>query len=118
MRGGLVQERSARSEVINVMQDLSKRLPMYVWLVALSQLTSRICHPHVETQRITQHILTRVTAQFPHQVRSIVALLQDCADCESRFCATGHTFAYAVLLICMQAWCASYRLLTHLCDTP
>ena len=50
------------------MQDLSKRLPMYVWLTALSQLTSRICHPHVETQRITQHILTRVTAQFPHQV--------------------------------------------------
>ena len=50
------------------MQDLSKRLPMYVWLVALSQLTSRICHPHVETQRITQHILTRVTAQFPQQV--------------------------------------------------
>ena len=65
-----MQERSARSEVINVMQDLSKRLPMYVWLVALSQLTSRICHPHVETQRITQHILTRVTAQFPHQVKS------------------------------------------------
>ena len=68
-----MQERSARSEVINVMQDLSKRLPMYVWLVALSQLTSRICHPHVETQRITQHILTRVTAQFPHQVSSTLA---------------------------------------------
>ena len=41
------------AEVTNVMQDLSKRLPMYVWLMALSQLTSRICHPHMETQRIT-----------------------------------------------------------------
>ena len=74
-----LQERSARSEVINVMQDLSKRLPMYVWLTALSQLTSRICHPHVETQRITQHILTRVTAQFPHQVNYLFLFNNVCS---------------------------------------
>jgi hypothetical protein len=63
-----VQERSARSEVINVMQGFSKTLPLYVWLVALPQLISRICHPHLETQRITQHILTRVTSAYPQQV--------------------------------------------------
>lgn len=57
-----------RSEVYTVMQGLSKSLPMYVWLVALSQLTSRICHPHEETKHLTQHILTRVIAAFPHQV--------------------------------------------------
>lgn len=64
---GAAQERSARSEVINVMQGFSKALPLYVWLVALPQLISRICHPHLETQRITQHILTRVTSTYPHQ---------------------------------------------------
>lgn len=69
MSWGVVQERSARSEVVNVMQGCSKTLPLYVWLVALPQLTSRICHPHVETQRITQHILTRVTATYPQQVQ-------------------------------------------------
>ena len=62
------QERNARTAAINVMQDLGKHLPLYVWLVALPQLTSRVCHAHAETQRITQHILTRVTAAFPHQV--------------------------------------------------
>ncbi|KAK9914842.1 hypothetical protein WJX75_001188 [Coccomyxa subellipsoidea] len=61
------RERSARSEVINVMQGFSKTLPLYVWLVALPQLISRICHPHLETQRITQHILTRVTSAYPQQ---------------------------------------------------
>jgi hypothetical protein len=70
-----LQERSARSEVLNVMQAFSKTLPLYVWLVALPQLTSRICHPHIETQRITQHILTRVTANYPHQVRSPAHLI-------------------------------------------
>lgn len=63
-----VQERAVRTEVYGVMQGLAKSLPMYVWLVVLSQLTSRICHPHEETKLLTQHILTRVMAAFPHQV--------------------------------------------------
>ena len=74
-----MQERSARSEVINVMQGFSKTLPLYVWLVALPQLISRICHPHLETQRITQHILTRVTSAYPQQVTHFLA--SACARC-------------------------------------
>ena len=57
-----------RTEVYTVMTGLAKSLPMYVWLVALSQLTSRICHPHDDTKHLTQHILTRVIGAFPHQV--------------------------------------------------
>ena len=52
------------------MGEMLRGLPPYVWLVALPQLTSRICHPHCETQRFTQHILTRVTQAFPHQARA------------------------------------------------
>ena len=63
-----VQDQARQTEVFPVMQGLVKSLPMYVWLVALSQLTSRICHPHEETKLLTQHILTRVIAAFPHQV--------------------------------------------------
>ena len=62
------QDRAVRTDVYTVMHGLAKSLPMYVWLVALSQLTSRICHPHDETKLLTQHILTRVIAAFPHQV--------------------------------------------------
>ena len=89
------------------MQDLSKRLPMYVWLVALSQLTSRICHPHVETQRITQHILTRVTAQFPHQVTQRSAASGASGSGWSYSCslAVYHMDRY-VLECCMQAPCS------------
>lgn len=50
------------------MQRLAKDVPLYVWLVALPQLTSRICHPHHPTQDMTQHILTRLTGAYPQQV--------------------------------------------------
>ena len=64
-----LQERTAQADVQAVMQRLVKELPLYVWLVALPQLTSRICHPHQPTQDMTQHILTRLTASYPQQVR-------------------------------------------------
>ena len=51
-----------------MMSGLIKALPLYVWLVALPQLTSRICHPHQETQGQIQHILTRLTCAYPQQV--------------------------------------------------
>lgn len=63
-----MQERAARTEVINIMSGNIKTLPLYVWLVALPQLISRICHPHLDTQKMIQHLLTRVTGAYPHQV--------------------------------------------------
>ena len=63
-----MQERTAQADVQLVMQRVVKELPLYVWLVALPQLTSRICHPHQPTQDMTQHILTRLTASYPQQV--------------------------------------------------
>ncbi len=63
-----VQERTARTEVINIMSSNTKTLPLYVWLVALPQLISRICHPHLDTQKMIQHLLTRVTGAYPQQV--------------------------------------------------
>ncbi|BDA43155.1 Serine/threonine-protein kinase ATR at C-terminar half [Coccomyxa sp. Obi] len=61
------KERTARTEVINIMSGNIKTLPLYVWLVALPQLISRICHPHLDTQKMIQHLLTRVTGAYPHQ---------------------------------------------------
>jgi hypothetical protein len=81
------QERKARTAAVNVMQGFAKGLPLYVWLLALPQLTSRVCHPHAETQKITQHILTRVTANFPHQVQGgrSCSFSQCCAACSELF---------------------------------
>jgi len=61
------RERAARSEVLAGMQGLVKALPMRAWLPALPQLTSRVCHPHPETQGVARHLLTRVAAAYPHQ---------------------------------------------------
>lgn len=66
-----VQEKGAQRSAANEMRSLVKTLPPYVWLVALPQLTSRICHPHRDTQTLMQHLLTRITAAFPQQARQL-----------------------------------------------
>ena len=67
-----MQERQAQTDVQAAMQKLSRELPQYAWLVALPQLTSRICHPHQPTQDMVQHILTRLTGSYPQQARSLL----------------------------------------------
>ena len=87
---GRAQEGKARGAVQDIMGEMLRGLPPYVWLVALPQLTSRICHPHAETQRFTQHILTRVTQAFPHQARGLPgARRQLCLQMCSASCRTS-----------------------------
>ncbi|KAK9842495.1 hypothetical protein WJX81_002719 [Elliptochloris bilobata] len=82
------REDKARKLVQEIVCEAMRTLPLYVWLVALPQLTSRICHPHEPTQKLTQHILTRVTQAFPHQAlwalasvcKSTVASRKDAAS--------------------------------------
>ena len=50
------------------MRGLCQSLPAYVWLAALSQLTSRICHPNTIVQRTTRNIVGKVLQAYPHQV--------------------------------------------------
>ncbi|KAK9807336.1 hypothetical protein WJX73_002849 [Symbiochloris irregularis] len=83
------QEKATRNEIFNVMQSLAKHLPMYVWLVALSQLTSRICHAHNETKLLTQHILTRVIAAFPHQALWAMAAVSKSNSTARRLAASA-----------------------------
>ena len=52
------------------MKNLFRSLPAYVWLVALSQLTSRICHPNGDVQNLTRRIVGKVLRTYPHQVLS------------------------------------------------
>lgn len=59
------------SEVNKTMAGLAKALPMYVWLVALPQLCSRLTHPHAECVKVTRNIITRVFMEYPQQVCEI-----------------------------------------------
>lgn len=56
------------AEVHKTMAGLGKKLPMYVWLVSLPQLCSRLTHPHPETSNLTCNIITRVFMAYPQQV--------------------------------------------------
>ncbi len=50
------------------MRGLCQSLPAYVWLAALSQLTSRITHPNTVVQKTTRNIVCKVLQAYPHQV--------------------------------------------------
>lgn len=51
-------------------------LPMYVWLVALPQLCSRLTHPHPDTATLTRNIITRVFMEYPQQVGPKLRILK------------------------------------------
>ena len=62
------QARTAQDAVQDVMRGLCQSLPAYVWLAALSQLASRICHPNTIVQKTTRNIVGKVLQAYPHQV--------------------------------------------------
>ncbi len=63
------QVKAIAKEVYGTMVGLAKALPMYVWLIALPQLCSRLTHPHPDTATLTRNIITRVFMAYPQQVR-------------------------------------------------
>lgn len=65
------QVKEAHRAVPSEIRALVKALPMYVWLIVLPQLTSRICHPNKLTQDLTHHLLTHITAAYPQQACQI-----------------------------------------------
>jgi len=61
------RERKAREAALDAMAKLAARAPLAVWLPALPQLTSRLCHAHAETRGVTRALLVRIAAAHPHQ---------------------------------------------------
>jgi serine/threonine-protein kinase ATR len=60
-----VAEREAARAVISQMASVTKSVPLHVWLTALPQLISRICHGNSEVATLIRMIVTQVTAAFP-----------------------------------------------------
>eukprot|EP00963_Diacronema_lutheri_P004971 scaffold363_cov331-Pavlova_lutheri.AAC.92 len=61
------KERRIANDVMVVVQQCSKMLPVYVWLTALPQLTSHIAHINPDVQKITAHIIGKVLQCYPQQ---------------------------------------------------
>lgn len=54
-------------DVKELMRSLATSVPLHVWLCALPQLTSRICHSDPDVASLTRDMLTRLTQAYPHQ---------------------------------------------------
>jgi hypothetical protein len=63
-----LKERKVALTATNSLKDFSQKLPLYTWLPALPQLTSRLCHPHHETRQLIHELLYRLVKNFPNQV--------------------------------------------------
>ena len=66
--GAGAKERKVATTATNSLKDFSQKLPLYTWLPALPQLTSRLCHPHAETRALIHELLHRLVRNFPNQV--------------------------------------------------
>jgi len=61
-----VLEKSAEA-VADVMETAMTDVPVYSWLMVLSQLISRMCHRDADVAAVTRQIITRVTEAYPQQ---------------------------------------------------
>ena len=64
-----LQVQAAGTTISGIMRDASKRVPSYIWLLALPQLISRICHSNPEVNELNKYIICHVAAAFPQQVK-------------------------------------------------
>ncbi|CAB40165.1 ATR checkpoint kinase Rad3 [Schizosaccharomyces pombe] len=60
---------SSRKKSLELMNSnvcrLSMKIPQYFFLVALSQMISRVCHPNNKVYKILEHIIANVVASYP-----------------------------------------------------
>jgi len=58
------------SQVTTTLKSFTQQLPLYTWLPALPQLTSRLCHPHHEVRQLIHELLYRLVKSFPNQAEA------------------------------------------------
>nr|XP_009857757.1 serine/threonine-protein kinase atr isoform X1 [Ciona intestinalis] len=62
---GKPQSNEDVQRLLNVISNLRQKLPAYIFYVAFSQLTSRVCHQHEPTYSELKEILVKVIQNFP-----------------------------------------------------
>ena len=82
-------ERAQQGEVKALMRSLARSVPLHVWLCALPQLTSRICHADAEVAALTREMLTRLTQAYPHQALWALAAVSKSGVPARRAAAAG-----------------------------
>ena len=78
-----------QEEVMALMKDLSKKIPMHCWMTALPQLISRICHNHPDVSGLTRLIITDAAIMYPQQVLWALAGVSKSGRSNRRSAATS-----------------------------
>ncbi|CAG9464680.1 unnamed protein product [Pedinophyceae sp. YPF-701] len=81
------EARNAATAVTVVMGGALQSLPPYVWLAALPQLVSRICHPVKEVSEWARDIVCVVAAHFPQQALWSLAAVHNSKNQDRRAAA-------------------------------
>lgn len=55
--------------------DFASQIPMNLWLTALPQLISRLCHTNKDVSEITKGIIAKILNTYPQQVRSQLIII-------------------------------------------
>ena len=61
------QNKLETDKMTGLVNELLKKLPLYYFYTAFSQLVSRICHPNKETLVVLQNIIIKLVYQHPQQ---------------------------------------------------
>ncbi|GAB4817356.1 hypothetical protein N2152v2_004402 [Parachlorella kessleri] len=61
------QERKPIADVHQHMRDFAKRIPLHLWLTALPQLISRMCHSNKQVGDVTKGIISKILEGYPQQ---------------------------------------------------
>ncbi|KAF6176279.1 hypothetical protein GIB67_023570 [Kingdonia uniflora] len=65
--------KEVNKKIMSIMRGCLKDLPKYLWLTALPQLVSRICHQNDDIVRLVKIIITSVLQNYPQQALWIMA---------------------------------------------
>lgn len=106
-RGGQGDAAAAAAEMRAAMQEIRQALPLWVWITALPQLISRICHPDREASEFLQGLLVDLLLAFPDQARNC-----DQGRCFARF----HRFFFFYLSLSLSACRVTRALSVPFCE--
>ncbi|RZF41501.1 hypothetical protein LSTR_LSTR000215 [Laodelphax striatellus] len=80
----LAEQENTLTTMIKVIEEFLRRLPIYTFMTAMSQLISRVCHPHPACFQLLTRIVIDIMKAFPHQALWMMMFV-----CKSNYSVRG-----------------------------
>ena len=83
------RERAVEPQIMEIMRESSRSVPIHCWMTALPQLISRLLHRHADVSQLTRHLITQATINYPQQSLWALAVVSKSAVSPRRVAANG-----------------------------